>query len=94
MPDNQCVGELENFVCDMIPANDPILPRAQRYIDDIPAKDRKFKDAKLTRAHVHAWLATREKPRPMGTAITAGDLDCNVRLASSFVNWLRKLFQF
>ena len=81
MPDNKGSGELEDFVYNMIPVNDPIFPRAKRYIDEIPENDRKFTDGKLTRAHVHAWLATRKKPRPMGTAITAGDLlhDASIR---------------
>ena len=50
MPNNQRSGELENFVHDMIPANDPILPRARRYVDEIPEENRKFTDAKLARA--------------------------------------------
>ncbi len=94
MPNNQISGELEDFVYDMIPANDPILPRAQNYIDNIPKKERKFKDGKLTRAYVHAWLAAREKSRPMGMAIEAEvrDLVHDVPAAKSLVAWLRKLF--
>ena len=94
MPVNQRSGELDNFFHDMIPVNDPILPRARACIDGIPAEDRKFTEAKLARVHVHAWLAARENPRPMGTAIKAGDLGCNVQLTNSFVDWLRQLFRF
>ncbi len=94
MPNNQRSGELEDFIHDMIPKNDPVLPRAKRFIDDIPEADRKFRNDKTTRAYVHAWLTTREKPRPMGTAISAGDLNHNVAVANAFVSWLRKLFNF
>lgn len=94
MPDYQRNGELEDFVYDMIPMNDPILPLAKAYIDGIPAANRKFKDVKLTRAYVHAWLASLRKPRPMGTAISSGDLVCNIQLANSFIDWLRQLFRF
>ena len=92
MPDNRHSGELEDFVADMIPTTDPIWPRAQSYIDDIPNDLRQFRPGKLTRAYVHAWLATREVPRPMGLAITAGDLRYDAPVAKKFVGWLRNLF--
>jgi len=94
MPDNQVTGELEDFIHGLIPGNDPVWPRAKDYIDSIPKKDRKFKDRKRIRAYVHAWLAACEKPRPMGLAISTGDLDKNAAGAVRFVGWLRTLFQF
>ena len=94
MPDNQRGGELEDFVAAMIPGDDPTWPRAQRYIDDIPVAERRFNPRKITRAHVHAWLATCREPRPMGTAITARDLRHDAPIATTFVGWLRKLFEF
>ncbi len=78
MPNNQCEGELEDFIFKMIPSNNPALPRTKKYIDNIPEEDRKFKSKKLIRAYVHAWLATREKPRQTGLAISARYLDKNV----------------
>lgn len=92
MPDNTSPGELENFVSEMIPDDDPIWPRSQTYIDDIPESDRKFTEKKILRAKVHAWLATREDPRPMGTAIRARDLHIDGPLSTTFANWLRQLF--
>jgi len=94
MPNNQCKGELENFIYEMIPSNDSVLPRTKEYIDNIPRADRKFKDQKLVRAYVYAWLATREKPHPMGLAIKTRDLDKNADEARRFYEWSRKLFQF
>ena len=94
MPDNQRGGELEDFVAAMIPGDDPTWPRAQRYIDGIPVAERRFNPRKLTRAHVHAWLATCREPRPMGTAITARDLRHDAPIATTFVGWLRELFEF
>lgn len=92
MPDNERSGELEDFVADLIPTDDPIWPRAKRYIDDIPDDLRRFRPQKLTRAYVHAWLATRKAPRPMGLAIKAGDLRHDAEIAFQFVQWLQKLF--
>jgi len=94
MPNNQNEGELEDFIYRMIPNGDPILPAVKNFIDNIPEKDRKFSDKKRVRAYVHAWLATRKKPNPMGLAITTQDLDKDAIEAVWFYNWLRELFQF
>ena len=92
MPDNAASGELEDFVAATIPKDDPVWPRARRYIADIPLEERKFTPGKTLRAEVHAWLATRKKPRKMGLAIGAGDLNVDGRLAGAFAEWLRRLF--
>lgn len=92
MPDNSSAGELEDFVSQMVPDYDPVWPRAERYIDDIPATDRKFSSSKVSRAKVYAWLATRRDPRRMGEAIRTRDLAVDGDLCQAFVEWLRKLF--
>ena len=92
MPDNVSSGELEDFVVQMIPSNDVVWPLSQAYIDKIPEADRKFAKGKIQRAKVHAWLAAREHPRRMGSAIGVGDLDINVEVSKKFVTWLRELF--
>ncbi len=92
MPDNASSGELEDFVSEMIPDDDPVWPRTQRYIDGIPEEDRKFTGRKTQRAKLHAWLATREDPRLMGAAIRTGDLRVDGELSTRFADWLRRLF--
>ena len=92
MPDNNASGELENFVTQMIPAGDPVWPRSQRYIDDIPEVERKFSESKTPRAKLHAWLAARKDPRKMGLAIGVCDLDSNGPLCQDFLAWLTRLF--
>ena len=92
MPDNQLPGELEEFIERMIPPTDPIWPLSQSYIEGIPCANRKFAEGKTLRAMVHAWLAARKDPRPMGTAIRAKDLDVNVPNCSAFLEWLDQLF--
>ncbi len=93
MPDNQRPGELEDFVADLIPEDDPIWSMAQGFIDGIPEELRLFRPQKLLRAQVHAWLATRKKPRPMGLAIEAGDLKPDAAVALTFLNWFQNLFE-
>ena len=92
MPDNRASGELEDFVIGLLPAADPIWPRADRYVEGIPAADRRFRPQKTSRAKIHAWLATRAEPRLMGAAVGAGDLDANAPLAMTLIGWLRRLF--
>ena len=93
MPDNAQPGELEDFIAAMIPDDDPVWPLSRAYIADIPARHRKFASRKTLTAEVHAWLAAREKPRPMGTAIMARDLDVESEICRRFVSWLRDLFR-
>ena len=92
MPDNQLPGELEDFIQKMIPFADPVWPLSQSYIDSIPSANRRFIQGKTLRAKVHAWLAAREDPRPMGTAIRTGDLDINGSVGAAFLSWLDQLF--
>ena len=93
MPNNTSPGELENFVSEMIPDDDPVWPRSEDYIDGIPEADRKFTEKKILRAKLYAWLATREDPRQMGAAIGARDLHTDGTLSTAFANWLRQLFE-
>ena len=93
MPDNESPGELEDFIASMIPSGDPVWPMSEDYIEGIPVEHRKFKEGKILRAKVHAWLATREDPRPMGIAIRAGDLNTATENCERFVGWLRELFE-
>lgn len=92
MPDNESVGELEDFVSRMVPEGDPVWPRAERYIDGIPDHVRQFPAGKVSRAKLYAWLATRRDPRRMGEAIRTRDLDAHAPIAEEFVAWLRRLF--
>lgn len=92
MPDNRHTGELEDFIEAMIPASDAVWPLSRAYIDGIPSTDRLFSAEKALRAQVHAWLAARERPRPMGLAIRAGDLDVEGVGCAGLKTWLRRLF--
>ena len=91
MPDNTSSGELEDFIFRMIPQPDSIWPRSERYINEIPEQDRKFPAHKSLRAKVHAWMATRSRPRPMWSGISENDLVLEAN-STAFLNWLRRLF--
>ena len=92
MPDNRGRGELEDFVREMIPSDDPAWSLAQKYIEDIPKEARKFSARKTSRAELHAWLATRKEPGFMGVAIGRGDLKTDGSLCVGFLAWIESLF--
>lgn len=89
MPDNSKEGQLEDFVASMIPLNDRVWPLAREYVESIPEPDR---PPTIIKAQVHAWLAARSEPRPMGIAIIAGDFDTSVPQVDDLIQWLRRLF--
>ena len=91
-PDNESGGELEDFVAAMVPGDDPVWPLSRCYIQGIPVEHRPFSEGKTERAEIHAWLATREEPRWMGSAIRTGDLKVDGVLATRFASWLENLF--
>ena len=92
MPNNESLGELEDFLAEMIPKDDAVWPLAREYIDGIPPGHREFQEGKTLRAQVHAWLAARENPRQPGLAIKARDLAIGGPLCVRFTAWLRDLF--
>lgn len=92
MPNNSSTGELENFIHELIPCGDRTWDQAVNFIESIRPDDRKFRPHKELRAQIHAWLATRKKPRPMGAAIGASDLNAKAPLAQAFNEWLTRLF--
>jgi len=89
MPDNRQRGQLEDFVASMIPQDDPVWPLARRYVESIPEPGR---PKTIIKAQVHAWLAARSEPLPMGTAIKAGEFDTSVPQVDDLIQWLRRLF--
>ena len=95
MPDNESSGELEHFVQQMLPANDPVWPLSQKYINGIPDEDHLKhlrNERKRLKAEFYAWLATRSLPGLMGKTIGDGDLDIDGTLCQRFIAWLEELF--
>ena len=93
MPDNRSPGELEDFVQKMIPDGDPTWSLARDYVRSIPDEARAFPPGKRSRAELHAWLATREEPGFMGSAIGRGDLKTGGPLCTAFLAWIESLFR-
>ena len=93
MPDNQSCGEIEDFVTGLIPDNDPVWPRAESYIENIPEGHRKFYASKTSKAKTYAWVSTRRRPGLIGASVNPDDLDLNKELYKRFVHWLEELYR-
>jgi hypothetical protein len=91
MPDNESTGMLEDFVAAMIREDDEMLPFVDRFLDSIPAAERRFRSQHRPKARIHAWLAVGERPgRPMGQAIKAdAQLDANHPAVQPFLDWVQ-----
>jgi hypothetical protein len=90
MPDNSTSGSLEHFAADLISKSDPLWPRAQRTVDDIPLEHRPFTETTLPKVKIHTWLAWQEEPgTKMGGAIRRKYFDSRSERAELFVSWLR-----
>ncbi len=94
MPDNTTAGLLEHFAAALIPEGDPLWPRAQQSVDDIPLAQRLFKEATLPKAKIHTWLAWQSEPgSKMGGAIARKYLDPIAPAAILFVAWIRRMLE-
>lgn len=92
MPNNQDPGMLEDFLRQLVPADDPLLPHVEQAINSLPVQH--FKDVHRPKALMHTWLAWQKDPgRPYGRAITAKYLDSNTQQGQAFTDWLQNLVE-
>lgn len=94
MPDNQRSGALEEFLGDLVDADDTLLPLAETSVTAARERGASFGQAQTRKAVLHTWLAWQERPGvPYGTAITAGFFGHDSPAALAFVEWFRRLFR-
>ena len=89
MPNNRDSGAVENFLLELIPEDDTLLPLAESCLENVPEEERPDE----AKALVRTWLAWQDEPgRPLGPAITEGYFDLDEELAQRFIDWARRLF--
>jgi len=89
MPDNRLPGILENFLAFLVPDDDKMLPRVDRFLDGIPREERLFTDVQRPKARIHSYLAVQDEPgKPLGLSITFRYLDANREVVRPFLNWI------
>jgi len=89
MPNNRDSGAVENFLLELIPEDDRLLPLAESCLETVPEEERPDE----AKALVRTWLAWQDEPgRPLGPAITEGYFDLDEEPAQRFIDWTRRLF--
>ncbi len=93
MPDNVLPGIIEDFLCFLVPPDDPLFAHVKQSIDAIPPNLCKFNERRMSKARIHTWLAWQEEPgKPLGQAISARYLDPNLPSGAIFADWLQRTF--
>lgn len=94
MPDNLRSGMLEDFAVNLIPANDPLLAKADAVLHELEGEQlNRYTASERPKALIHTWLAWQREPgRPLGQAMAHQLLLHDAPLARAFVAWLRRLF--
>lgn len=92
MPNNAENGMLEDFAAKIIPDDEQLLVYADQCISNLPEK--RFIDNHLSKARIHTWLAWQEEPgTSLGMAVIKDYLKKDQILASTFLQWLKDLFE-
>ncbi|WP_133121196.1 DUF3226 domain-containing protein [Kyrpidia spormannii] len=93
MPNNTVPGILEDFVAFLVPPNDPLWPRVEGCLQNLPFCSNRFEDKDWSKARLHTWLAWQKEPgKPIGVAISKRYLDAGVPVAQELVDWLKRVF--
>ncbi len=93
MPDNTLSGMLEDFASLLVPSGDVLWPIAERVLQEVVTKERRFPESHYSKARMHTWLAWQKKPgKPLGQAITAHYLDSSAPQAQQFIAWVRRFY--
>lgn len=96
MPDNQRDGALEDWLMDLVPAGDPLMPAARAAVSQVGsavAEPHRYADKDRSKAELHTFLACKPiTPTPSGLAFTRNYLDPNHSMAQALLSWLRALF--
>jgi len=94
MPNNDENGMLEDFVRELVPPNDKLMPVVESTLTDIEAKSlNNYKIIHKSKAKIHTWLAWQESPgTPMGLAINKTYLESTSKICSIFIIWINKLY--
>lgn len=93
MPDNEAEGMLEDFVRSLVPPGDALLVFAEECVDEVIARDCRFRLSYRSKALIHTWLSWQKEPgTPLGLAIRNHELDAGVAFALPLMGWLRRMF--
>lgn len=96
MPDNKSEGYLEDFLYQLIPSDDQLMPEVQKLINRLIKRgEHRFALVHRKKAEIYTWLALQKEPaNRLGTAIKAGYFNVNAPLADQFIYWMKQVFDY
>ena len=93
MPGKGRTGKLEDFLQDLIPADDKMLDVATNAVSSAKEVGAPFPEKDEMKALIHVWLGLQECPgKPMGLAVKCKYFDSKTDMAVAFVDWVRSVF--
>ncbi len=93
MPDNSSAGALENFLSELVPADDPTRGYADESVVEARRRGARCQPKDHAKSFLHTWLAWQEEPGlPFGTALKAEIFAKESANARRFVAWFNRLF--
>ena len=93
MPDNEAEGMLEDFVRSLVPPEDALLIFAEECVDEVIARDCRFRPSYRSKALIHTWLSWQEYPgTPLGLAIENSRMNPDTSTVLPLMSWLRRMF--
>ncbi|WP_295961466.1 DUF3226 domain-containing protein [uncultured Alistipes sp.] len=94
MPNNNLNGMLEDFMIELIPDEDDLLPLVDRVLENIERTEQnRYNISHHSKARIHTWLAWQEFPgTPLGLAVTKHYFETRPIICQKFTTWLNRLF--
>jgi len=93
MPDNSSAGALEDFLSELVPADDPTRGYADEAVVEARRRGARCQPKDHAKSYLHTWLAWQEEPGlPFGTALKAEIFAKESANARRFVAWFNRLF--
>lgn len=93
MPDNTSPGELETFLAQLVPENDPVWDYARVVVGEARRKGARCQEKDDLKCRLYTWLAWQKDPGlPFGTALRAKIFLHDTPSAAAFASWFSRLF--
>lgn len=94
MPNNNASGMLEDFLREMVPNDDVLIPEVTKTLDDLEnAKLNRYKSIHRSKAWIHTYLAWQDEPgNTLAVAVGSVQLDPSAAIVRSFADWMKKLY--
>lgn len=95
MPNNEHNGTLEDFLLEMVPANDELMIEVEKKLSDVEAQGKhRYPSKYQNKAKVQTFLAWERKPGiSVATAVASHIFNPYTPTADKFIEWVKGVFE-